>query len=162
MKTLQELEDEQIHQLEQFTVLTWQPQPQKGRVRVWVDDGAFKLSLSNEKFVSVITQLLMDSQSKQTYYNLKNIENSLGEYQGFYQYNRATDTFKALHQIRDLDTLDRHELYQEARADFMKKRHDGILTSETVFSAADADRKAVQVKSGALSAMKRFYGVGGW
>ena len=81
-KTLLELEQESLRKLEQFVVITWQPRPNKGTVRIWIDDGTFKMTMKNEKFIEILESILLKDEEHpmyQTYYNLKNIENSLNQ-----------------------------------------------------------------------------------
>ena len=60
--------------------------------------------------------------------DIRNIENSLTQYQGFYQYNRQTDEYRALHQLRFNDKLTKQDLYENARADYNAKfGKDNIL-----------------------------------
>ena len=81
-KTLAELEAESLRRFEQSIEITWQPIPNRHKVRVWIDDGTFKMVMSNEKFIKTLEDILMDNQSQKTYYNMRNIENSLSQYQG--------------------------------------------------------------------------------
>lgn len=155
--------DEEKKHFEQFTVLTWQPNPARGRVKVWVDDGVFKLILPNEKFIELLTELLQDNQSYKTYYNLKNIENSLKEYQGFYQYRRDTDEYKALHQMAEREFLDRVALYEQTRKNLVSS--DTVVSDQAIYDEILApEMNAFKKKQGAIRSMEalnRYYGTGG-
>lgn len=162
-KTLAELEAESLRRFEQFIEITWQPIPNRHKVRVWIDDGTFKMVMSNEKFIKTLEDILMDNQSQKTYYNMRNIENSLSQYQGFYQYNRQTDEYRALSQLRFNDKLTKQDLYENARADYDAKfGKDNILNHMVNISLfdkmADADIRKQNIQNNLLKNTARFYG----
>ena len=162
-KTLAELEAESLRRFEQFIEITWQPIPDRHKVRVWIDDGTFKMIMSNEKFISTLENILMDNQSQKTYYNMRNIENSLSQHQGFYQYNRQTDEYRALHQLCFNDKLTKQDLYENARADYDAKfGKDNVLNHMVNISLfdkmADADIRKQNIQNNLLKNIARFYG----
>ena len=163
-KTLLELEQESLRKLEQFVVLTWQPNPIRQRVKVWIDDGTFKLVLTNEKFISTLENILMDNQSKKSYLNMRNIENSLSQYQGFYRYFRETDEFKVLHQLRFNDKMTKQELYENSRAEYNARfgkdnELNKIVDANNIFDMAyKADLHKEMRKSSYLQNVARYYG----
>lgn len=160
-KALLELEQESLHKLEQFIVITWQPLPQRERVKIWIDDGTFKMYLSNKKFIDILENILMDNQSEKTYRNMRNIELSLKEYQGFYQYNRQTDTFRELHQLHFNEKFSKNELYEESRKDYDKKfgKEKNDILKNNIFNIIAG--KDIQFTSGInLENKPRFYGSG--
>ena len=141
-KTLLELEQESLRKLEQFVDITWQPRPNKGTVRIWIDDGTFKMTMKNEKFIEILESILLKDEEHpmyQTYYNLKNIENSLNQYQGFYQYNREKDEYRALRQLRLNDKMSKNELYEESRKDYENKMNSKNRLNDLNINGLDFD-----------------------
>jgi hypothetical protein len=75
----------------------------------------------------------------QTYYNLKNIENSLNQYQGFYQYNREKDEYRALRQLRLNDKMSKNELYEESQKDYENKMNSKNRLNDLNINGLDFD-----------------------
>lgn len=163
-KTLLELEQESLRKLEQFVVLTWQPNPARHRVKVWIDDGTFKLTLAYEKFISILENILMDNKSKLSYMNMRNIENSLSQYQGFYRYFRETDKFEVLHQLRFNDRITMQELYENSRAEYNARfgkdnELNRFVSANSIFDTAyNADLHKEVKKGNYLQNIAHFFG----
>lgn len=163
-KTLLELEQESLRKLEQFVVLTWQPNPAKHRVKIWIDNGTFKLTLTYEKFISILENILMDNKSKLSYMNMRNIENSLSQYQGFFRYFRETDKLEALHQLRFNDKITMQELHKNSQAEYDARFGKNsvlnkLVSSNGIFDAAyKADLHKEMKKDVFLQNTAHFYG----
>ena len=100
------------------------------------------MTMKNEKFIEILENILLKDEEHpmyQTYYNLKNIENSLNQYQGFYQYNREKDEYRALRQLRLNDKMSKNELYEESRKDYENKMNSKNRLNDLNINGLDFD-----------------------
>ena len=99
----------------------------------------------------------MESLDSETYQNIKKIEWSLDQYQGFYQYDREKDTFRELQQIRMADPFTPKDVYEGARLTGLKTptRVDGI--DPAILSTTEEIKKQRR-ESSPIGVGARFFG----
>lgn len=113
--TLAELEEQTESLFQQFLFLVWQPNPARGTVKVFLDNGEVTLRLKNEKFISLIEDTLSDGCSKEVYANIRGIILSLNEYGCSFFYDRTNNILKQLNRIEDLSKLSMKDIYNAER-----------------------------------------------
>jgi hypothetical protein len=104
------LEDEK-QKLLQFLFLVFFSDPTRNLVKLIVDDGSIKMSISREKFLYLFNELLQP-RTPEIEKNFQRIKAALNSYGKWYFYDRLKNDFRELLELPEIEKINPSELFK--------------------------------------------------
>jgi hypothetical protein len=108
---LQTLLEKEGALLEQFLFIVYYTNPAQDKIRLLVDDGSIKMSVSREKFLYLFNELLQP-RTFEIEKNFQRIKASLNTYGKWYYYDRIKNQFKELLELPEIEKLNPSKLFE--------------------------------------------------
>lgn len=134
----QQYQEEVDKAWQQFLFIIWTPNPREDKVRIILDDGRIKLTMKQDKFFNLISDVLTeDGYDQNTIKALSYIQTTLNQYSGWFFLDRDKMDFRELSQVEVEQKLMPCQIIKDAQKELQNEAEDSIVTTslhDVIFS----------------------------